>query len=144
MKTCTVNVLGNCCDLLQIQLVEDLADTTSPDTPEAATSKMLKRGRKSVSCTSACNHFFYHEIVIISFYLFFSEIIEGPRSNKVVSEERDLNICSYIVSHTNSSGLLNRCLVLLCQTFTVYSGQELPTQTGKDYLTHLKKPPIIV
>ncbi|XP_056124969.1 dynactin subunit 1 isoform X1 [Rhinichthys klamathensis goyatoka] len=38
----------------QIQLVEDLADTTSPDTPEAATSKMLKR-----------------------------EIIEGPRSNKV-------------------------------------------------------------
>ncbi|XDV50134.1 hypothetical protein PO909_019240 [Leuciscus waleckii] len=38
----------------QIQLVEDLADTTSPDTPEAATSKMLKR-----------------------------EIIEGPRSNKL-------------------------------------------------------------
>uniref|UniRef100_A0A8C1F9R6 Dynactin subunit 1 n=1 Tax=Cyprinus carpio carpio TaxID=630221 RepID=A0A8C1F9R6_CYPCA len=28
----------------QIQLVEDGADTTSPDTPEAATSKMLKRG----------------------------------------------------------------------------------------------------
>ncbi|XP_042592616.1 dynactin subunit 1-like [Cyprinus carpio] len=38
----------------QIQLVEDGADTTSPDTPEAATSKMLKR-----------------------------EIIEGPKSNKV-------------------------------------------------------------
>ncbi|XP_043111416.1 dynactin subunit 1 isoform X2 [Puntigrus tetrazona] len=38
----------------QIQLVEDGADTTSPDTPDAATSKMLKR-----------------------------EIIEGPKSNKV-------------------------------------------------------------
>ncbi|XP_065153076.1 dynactin subunit 1 isoform X3 [Paramisgurnus dabryanus] len=38
----------------QIQLVDDGADTTSPDTPEAATSKMLKR-----------------------------EIIEGPKSNKV-------------------------------------------------------------
>ncbi|XP_048060528.1 dynactin subunit 1 isoform X3 [Megalobrama amblycephala] len=38
----------------QIQLVEDMADTTSPDTPEAATSKVLKR-----------------------------EIIEGPKSNKV-------------------------------------------------------------
>lgn len=47
----------------QIQLVEDGADTTSPDTPEAATSKTLKR-----------------------------EIIEGPKSNKVVSEERDFNI----------------------------------------------------
>ncbi|XP_056124972.1 dynactin subunit 1 isoform X4 [Rhinichthys klamathensis goyatoka] len=43
----------------QIQLVEDLADTTSPDTPEAATSKMLKR-----------------------------EIIEGPRSNKVTTARR--------------------------------------------------------
>uniref|UniRef100_A0A673IYJ7 Dynactin subunit 1 n=1 Tax=Sinocyclocheilus rhinocerous TaxID=307959 RepID=A0A673IYJ7_9TELE len=32
----------------QIQLVEDGADTTSPDTPEAATSKMLKRGRQTV------------------------------------------------------------------------------------------------
>uniref|UniRef100_A0A671S9C9 Dynactin subunit 1 n=1 Tax=Sinocyclocheilus anshuiensis TaxID=1608454 RepID=A0A671S9C9_9TELE len=31
----------------QIQLVEDGADTTSPDTPEAATSKMLKRGRQT-------------------------------------------------------------------------------------------------
>uniref|UniRef100_A0A8C2EDU6 Dynactin subunit 1 n=1 Tax=Cyprinus carpio TaxID=7962 RepID=A0A8C2EDU6_CYPCA len=40
----------------QIQLVED---GTSPDTPEATTSKMLKR-----------------------------EMIEGPKSNKVVSEER--------------------------------------------------------
>ncbi|XP_059422438.1 dynactin subunit 1-like isoform X2 [Carassius carassius] len=38
----------------QIQLVEDGADTTSPETPDAATSKMLKR-----------------------------EIIEGPKSNKV-------------------------------------------------------------
>ncbi|KAG1950796.1 dynactin subunit [Pimephales promelas] len=42
----------------QIQLVEDLADT-SPDTPEAATSKMLKR-----------------------------EIIDGPRSNKVTTARR--------------------------------------------------------
>uniref|UniRef100_A0A672N7A2 Dynactin subunit 1 n=1 Tax=Sinocyclocheilus grahami TaxID=75366 RepID=A0A672N7A2_SINGR len=32
----------------QIQLVDDGADTTSPDTPEAATSKMLKRGRQTV------------------------------------------------------------------------------------------------
>ncbi|KAI2657722.1 Dynactin subunit 1 [Labeo rohita] len=32
----------------QIQLVEDGADTTSPDTPEAATSKMLKRACLSV------------------------------------------------------------------------------------------------
>uniref|UniRef100_A0A672LKE6 Dynactin subunit 1 n=1 Tax=Sinocyclocheilus grahami TaxID=75366 RepID=A0A672LKE6_SINGR len=43
----------------QIQLVEDGADTTSPDTPEAATSKMLKRGRQtsnkvSFSVISAC------------------------------------------------------------------------------------------
>ncbi|KAF5893236.1 dynactin subunit 1 isoform X3 [Clarias magur] len=38
----------------QIQLVEDGADTTSPDTPEAATSKVLKR-----------------------------EILEAPKSNKV-------------------------------------------------------------
>ncbi|XP_016313301.1 dynactin subunit 1-like isoform X5 [Sinocyclocheilus anshuiensis] len=43
----------------QIQLVEDGADTTSPDTPEAATSKMLKR-----------------------------EIIEGPKSNKVTTTRR--------------------------------------------------------
>uniref|UniRef100_A0A671SAK9 Dynactin subunit 1 n=1 Tax=Sinocyclocheilus anshuiensis TaxID=1608454 RepID=A0A671SAK9_9TELE len=35
----------------QIQLVEDGADTTSPDTPEAATSKMLKRGRQTVPGT---------------------------------------------------------------------------------------------
>uniref|UniRef100_A0A8C1X6F8 Dynactin subunit 1 n=1 Tax=Cyprinus carpio TaxID=7962 RepID=A0A8C1X6F8_CYPCA len=35
----------------QIQLVEDGADTTSPDTPEAATSKMLKR---EFSVISAC------------------------------------------------------------------------------------------
>lgn len=91
MKTCTVIVLGNCCDLLQIQLVEDMADTTSPDTPEAATSKVLKRGWKSVSCT-ACNLIFSQEIVIILFYVSFSEIIEGPKSNKVVSEERDFNI----------------------------------------------------
>ncbi|XP_046723728.1 dynactin subunit 1 isoform X3 [Silurus meridionalis] len=40
----------------QIQLVEDGADTTSPDTPEPATSKVLKR-----------------------------EILEAPKSNKVVS-----------------------------------------------------------
>ncbi|XP_065153075.1 dynactin subunit 1 isoform X2 [Paramisgurnus dabryanus] len=43
----------------QIQLVDDGADTTSPDTPEAATSKMLKR-----------------------------EIIEGPKSNKVTPTTR--------------------------------------------------------
>lgn len=60
VKTCTVNVLGNCCDLLQIQLVEDLADTTSPDTPEAATSKVLKRGWKSVSCTRLLATTFFH------------------------------------------------------------------------------------
>uniref|UniRef100_A0A8C1FFL9 Dynactin subunit 1 n=1 Tax=Cyprinus carpio carpio TaxID=630221 RepID=A0A8C1FFL9_CYPCA len=35
----------------QIQLVEDGADTTSPDTPEAATSKMLKRGRQTIPGT---------------------------------------------------------------------------------------------
>lgn len=36
-------------DHLQIQLVDDGADTTSPETPEAATSKMFKRGRHTAS-----------------------------------------------------------------------------------------------
>uniref|UniRef100_A0A8C2L488 Dynactin subunit 1 n=1 Tax=Cyprinus carpio TaxID=7962 RepID=A0A8C2L488_CYPCA len=47
----------------QIQLVEDGADTTSPDTPEAATSKMLKRGRQTIPGTYLLATKFSHEIV---------------------------------------------------------------------------------
>uniref|UniRef100_A0A8C2L4H3 Dynactin subunit 1 n=2 Tax=Cyprinus carpio TaxID=7962 RepID=A0A8C2L4H3_CYPCA len=46
----------------QIQLVEDGADTTSPDTPEAATSKMLKRGRQTIPGTYLLATKFSHEI----------------------------------------------------------------------------------
>ncbi len=79
--------------LLQIQLVEDGADTTSPDTPEAATSKTLKRGRPTAPGTHLlANIFFTWNCNDLIWSFIFSEIIEGPKSNKVVSEERDFNI----------------------------------------------------
>lgn len=54
VKTCKcsfIDFLETTVTLLQIQLVEDGADTTSPDTPEAATSKTLKRGRQTAPGT---------------------------------------------------------------------------------------------
>uniref|UniRef100_A0A8C1NY88 Dynactin subunit 1 n=1 Tax=Cyprinus carpio TaxID=7962 RepID=A0A8C1NY88_CYPCA len=53
----------------QIQLVEDGADTTSPDTPEAATSKMLKRGRQTIPV-----------------YLFFTRNPKSTRTNTNMHE----------------------------------------------------------
>lgn len=46
---------NGCCALLQIQVFEDGADTTSPETPDSAALKVPKRGTGTVLRCASCS-----------------------------------------------------------------------------------------